>query len=78
MKNTPHELHEEFPEYVDKMSELKSINAHFAKMFDDYHQINREVHRGETDVEPMSDDHLNELRRKRMHLKDEIYALLNN
>lgn len=78
MKNTPHELHDEFPEFADKMSELKISDAHFSKLFEEYHDVNREVHRGETDVEPMSDDHMNELRRKRMVLKDELYALLSN
>lgn len=77
MKNTPHELHQEFPEFSDKMSALKTTNAHFAKLFDEYHEVNREVHRGETDVEPMSDEHLTELRRKRMTLKDELYAMLS-
>ncbi|MCB1516042.1 MAG: DUF465 domain-containing protein [Hyphomicrobiaceae bacterium] len=78
MKNTPHELHDEFPEFADKMSELKTSDAHFSKLFEEYHDVNREVHRGETDVEPMSDDHMTELRRKRMVLKDELYALLSN
>ena len=27
MSNTPHELHEEFPEFAAKMTEMKSVNA---------------------------------------------------
>jgi len=37
MSNTPHELHEEFPEFAAKMTEMKSVNAHFAKLAEEYH-----------------------------------------
>lgn len=76
MKNTPHELADEFPEHADRIHALKTSNTHFARLFDEYHEINREVHRAETDVEPVSDEHMTELRRKRMTLKDELYAML--
>jgi hypothetical protein len=76
MSHTPHELPEEFPEHVQKMHDLKSSDAHFAKLFDDYHDINRAVHRAETNVEPMDDLAETELRKKRAALKDEIYRYL--
>lgn len=76
MSNTPHELAEEFPADVEKMHALKAGNAHFAKLFDEYHAVNKTIHRAETDVEPMSDEHQTELRKKRMALKDEIAGLL--
>jgi uncharacterized protein YdcH (DUF465 family) len=47
MSNTPHELAEEFPEYKDRIHDLKVSDAHFRKLFDEYHEINREVHRTE-------------------------------
>ena len=76
MTHTPHELAQDFPEFVDKIAELRATDAHFFKLTDQYHAVNRAVHRAETDVEPTSDDHLGEMRRKRMALKDEIYAAL--
>jgi hypothetical protein len=78
MSNTPHELAEEFPADVEKMQTLKQGNAHFAKLFDEYHEVNGKIHRAETDVEPMSDDHQTELRKTRMALKDEIAKLLRD
>lgn len=77
MSNTPHELHEEFPEHADKISQLKTSNAHFAKLSDEYHTINRAVHRAETDVEPTDDAHMVDMRKKRAALKDEIYRMLS-
>lgn len=76
MSNTPHELHEEFPEFASKMTALKTGNAHFAKLAEKHHEINRAVHRAETHVEPMDDLSMDQLRKQRMKLKDEIYAML--
>lgn len=76
MSHTPHELAEEFPEYAEKMHDLKTGNAHFAKLAEQYHEINRQVHRAETNVEPMERLAEDQLRKQRAALKDEIYAML--
>ena len=78
MTNTPHELASDFPEHVDKISQLKQKDAHFARLVDAYHSINREVHRAETDVAPTADQHMTDMRKKRMRLKDEIHAILES
>lgn len=77
MSHTPHELAEEFPDKVDLMSQLKQQDAHFARLADEYHEINRTVHRAETNVEPMEELAEVELRKKRAALKDEIWAILS-
>lgn len=76
MSHTPHELAEEFPEHVEKMSALKQSDAHFAKLFDSYHDINRSVHRAETNVEPMDQFAETEMRKQRAALKDQIWGYL--
>lgn len=76
MSHIPHELVEEFPELVADMAALRQKDSHFAKLSDDYHTLNRAIHRAETDVEPTSDIHMVEMRKKRLALKDEIYAYL--
>lgn len=78
MSHTPHELAEEFPEHVELMHRLKEDNAHFRRLFDEYHQINRAVHRAETDIEPTDDAHMTEMRRQRLALKDEIYGMISS
>ena len=76
MSNTPHELGDDFPGQADLIHELRTTNAHFANLADRYHEINRAVHRAETDVEPTDDLHMAELRKERMALKDQIAAAL--
>ena len=77
MTHTPHELTSDFPEHADRIAALRQSDAHFARLADEYHDVNRAVHRAETNVEPTSDDHLNEMRRTRMRLKDELFAILS-
>jgi uncharacterized protein len=77
MSHTPHELAEEFPDKVGAMHNLKQTDAHFSKLSDDYHDLNRAIHRAETNVEPMEDLAAVEMRKKRAALKDEIWAILS-
>ncbi|MEM8551956.1 MAG: DUF465 domain-containing protein [Pseudomonadota bacterium] len=76
MSHVPHELAEEFPDKVEKMHDMKQSNAHFARLADEYHTINREIHRIEAEVEAASDERLTDLRKSRMRLKDEIAGIL--
>lgn len=78
MSHVPHELAEEFPEFTARMHELKLSDPHFARRFDEYHTVNRQVHRSETDIEPVSDEAMIDLRKQRMALKDEIYGILKD
>lgn len=76
MSHTPHELHDEFPEHAERISQLKQVNAHFARLADDYHDINRAVHRAELNIEPVEGLAEMDMRKKRVALKDELYRML--
>ncbi|MEJ6389607.1 YdcH family protein [Gymnodinialimonas ulvae] len=76
MSHTPHELLDDFPDKADAIHALKQSDAHFAKLANAYHDLNRAVHRAETSVEPVSDQAEQQMRRERMALKDEIAAML--
>ncbi|MGD1926403.1 MAG: YdcH family protein [Paracoccaceae bacterium] len=76
MSHTPHELAEEFPDKVDAMHALKESDAHFRKLFDEYHDVNRAIHRAETNVEPTDQFNEENMRKQRMRLKDEIARML--
>jgi uncharacterized protein len=77
LSHTPHELHEEFPEHAEAITALKTSDAHFAKLAEEYHEVNRAIHRSETRVDTLSEEAEEALRRKRMALKDELYAMLS-
>jgi uncharacterized protein YdcH (DUF465 family) len=72
MSHTPHELADEFPGKADAIHSLREADQHFRRLTDEYHQVNRAIHRAESRTEPTSEEHEEELRRRRMRLKDEI------
>ena len=76
MSHVPHELIAEFPEHAFKITELKTSEPRFARLYEEYHEVNRAVHRAETRVEPMDDLAMDDLRKRRMRLKDELYRML--
>ncbi len=76
MSHVPHELAEELPDYKERIHELKINDQHFARLFDDYHQVNREIHRVESAGVNVTDEHHEELKRKRLKLKDEMFSML--
>ena len=76
MSNTPHELHEEFPQDAARIHALKTSDAHFAKLLDSYNEVNRSVHRMETNVEAVADEVLETFKKQRLELKDKIASAL--
>lgn len=71
-----HDLLHELPEYREQIHNLKVSNSHFARLFDEYHDVDHEVRRIETGVETTSDDYLEQRKKVRLKLKDEMYAML--
>lgn len=73
-----HDLHHEFPEYNQQIHDLKVSDRHFSRLFEQYHDLDREIRKFEEEVEVTSDSHLEELKLKRVHLKDELYQILKD
>lgn len=71
-----HDLIHELPEYKDRIHDLKMTNRHFASQFEKYHDTDHAVLRVEEGVENTSDEYLEELKKKRLALKDELYAMI--
>jgi uncharacterized protein len=71
-----HDLRNEFPEHVEKIHELKISDNHFKKLFDEYHEVNNEIHSIETEAVHTTDEVLNQLRIQRVQLKDQLYAII--
>lgn len=76
MQYEHHGLIHEFPEYRDKIHNLKMTNDHFREFFDEYHKVDKEVFRVENNIEPRSDVALEDLKKRRIVLKDELFKIL--
>jgi len=77
MSHTPHELAEEFPAQVETIHALSQSDAHFKQLAGRYHELNRAIHRAETNVEPTDQFNEEDMRKERMRLKDEIARILS-
>lgn len=71
-----HDLVHEFPEHREKIHSMKMENAHFAKLFDSYHAITKDVEHLEVEGVPVSDETLLNQKKERLQLKDQLYAML--
>ena len=78
MLNEKHDLIHEFPEHRETIHQLKISNNHFARLFEQYHEVDHEIHRIETGVETPSDDYLEERKKLRLHLKDELLNIIKS
>ena len=78
MQHEHHDLVHEFPEYREKIHNLKMTNDHFKKLFDDYHKLDKEVYRVGNNIEPRSDEAMEELKKQRLALKDELFQILRH
>ena len=75
-QHTPNELTAIFKRDRELVTRLKGQDAHFARLADEYHAVNREVHRIEAETEAASDERTEALKKQRLTLLDEITAIV--
>lgn len=73
-----HDLIHEMPEAKEAIHHLKTSNHHFAKLFEEYHEVDHAVHRFETGAENSSDEHLENLKKQRLNLKDQLAGMIRD
>lgn len=71
-----HTLLHDFPEHHHTIRHLKMNDNHFARLFEQYHEVESEVHQIEESNSAVSDEYLESLKRQRVVLKDKLYALI--
>lgn len=77
MSDKQHYLAHELPEYKDAIHDLKVSNVHFSKMLDAYHDCVKQILRIEDEIEATSDVFLEDLKKKRLAMKDEMVVMLS-
>ena len=71
-----HDLVHEFPEHRDTIHTLKTTNKHFQSLFNKYHDLTNEVENIEKAGSKTSDDNLEQLKKARLQLKDELFQII--
>jgi len=76
MSELSHSLYDDFPEYRDRINQLKLESENFCRMATEYHRIDHRVRGLEMNGIPVTDETLEELKYKRLHLKDQLFRML--
>ena len=71
-----HDLHLEFPEYLHSIQALKEGSEQFGRLYDEYHELTREVERLEEEDLPVDDFTIENMKKQRVWLKDQMYRML--
>ena len=65
-----------FPEYRDLITQLKHADLHFTRLFERHNEIDQRIKNIEAHIENASNEETETLKKEKLHLKDEIYAIL--
>ena len=71
-----HDLHHEFPEYVKTIDTLKQASTLFAHRFGEYNALTSRIEELELKDLPIADTALEDMKKLRLKLKDELDAML--
>ncbi|WP_028117787.1 YdcH family protein [Ferrimonas senticii] len=71
-----HALTKEFPQYIDRIKELRMSDLPFREACDKYHELDKEIRNLEQNDMPIEDSAFTQLRFERVFLKDQLYEQL--
>jgi uncharacterized protein YdcH (DUF465 family) len=78
MLGEPHDLMSEFPEFRDRIETLRCNDGNFAKLMSEYDQLDARIRRIEEFGQRIADLTIEELKKQRLNLKDQLHARLRN
>lgn len=71
-----HPLVKEFPDHKDDIHRLKMANNHFHNLMEKYEELDKHIFRIEDGTEPTEDLVVEQLKKERLALKDELFHMI--
>jgi uncharacterized protein YdcH (DUF465 family) len=71
-----HPLVKEFPDHKDDIHRLKMENTRFQNLMEKYEELDKQVFRMEDGSEPTEDLVVEQLKKERLALKDELFQII--
>lgn len=71
-----HDIAGDFPEFHAEISRLKNNDPHFTQLLNEYDDTDKIIYGLEQQAQPVSDSYFSDLKRRRVLLKDRLYAML--
>lgn len=78
MYGVRHSLANDFPELSQLIDELRSRDREFARLMDEYHRTDKKIYGFEIQQRPVADGYVEQLKRSRLRLKDQLYRILQS
>lgn len=77
MRPVHHDLSHDFPEFQARIHALRQSDPQFARLYDDYQALDNEVYQAETDGRYVADAEMEDMKKRRAQLKDQLYRVLS-
>ena len=71
-----HDLAHEFPQLIGKMRSLKLSSSRFLHLFNNYDTVNLAIIKIEQDGGAISDEAMQNMKKKRLQIKDDLSQML--
>ena len=65
-----------FPEYRELITQMKTSDARFVRLFDKHNELDKQIKNMVSRVETGTPDEIEILKKEKLSLKDELYAML--
>ncbi|WP_042425404.1 YdcH family protein [Comamonas granuli] len=65
-----------FPEYRDLITQLKTTDRHFLRLFDQHNELDQKIKNMESQISPATHEQIETLKKEKLALKDQIYVIL--
>lgn len=65
-----------FPEHRDLITQLKTTDHHFTRLFDQHNALDQQIQNMESRIEVATPEEIEQLKKEKLHLKDQLYAIL--
>ncbi|MFI2811375.1 MULTISPECIES: YdcH family protein [Microbulbifer] len=78
MAIAPHTLEADFPEHSRTIRRLNEVDLDFKTQSDTYHKLDKQIRGLEERGVATSDQHFNELKIQRAHMKDRLYRRITD
>ena len=66
-----------FPESRDLIPQLKGHDYHFTRLFDKHNELDQQIKNKEAHIEPGTQLEIEQLKKEKLALKDQLYIILN-
>lgn len=65
-----------FPEYRDLITQLKTSDTHFSRLFDEHNAADQQIKNMESGIDMATPDEIEVLKKEKLQLKDQLYTIL--